>query len=84
MASPLPCSRVALIQISVPADSTPATQLQRVTDLIIRAASNNADLAVLPEMFLGWTPADTEGKEEFARQSETALSQFQALAKVSL
>jgi len=75
---------VALIQISVPADSTPATQLQRATELIIQAASENADLAVLPEMFLGWTPTDAEKKQEFARQSEIALSQFQALAKVSL
>jgi predicted amidohydrolase len=83
MVTPLPCPRVALIQISVPADSTPATQLQRATDFIIRAASENADLAVLPEMFLGWTPTDMEKKQEFAHQSETALYQFQALAKVS-
>jgi predicted amidohydrolase len=75
---------VALIQISVLANSLPATQLQRATDLIIRAASENADLAVLPEMFLGWTPTDKKRKEEFAGQSETVLSQFQALAKVSL
>jgi predicted amidohydrolase len=83
MVTPLPCPRVALIQISVPADSTPATQLQRATDFIIRAASENVVLAVLSEMFLGWTSSDTERKAEFARQSETALSQFQALAKVS-
>jgi len=53
-------------------------------NLIIRAASENANLAVLPEMFLGWTHTNTERKEEFARQSAAALSQFQALAKVSL
>jgi predicted amidohydrolase len=53
MVSPLTCPRVALIQMSVPADSAPTIQLQRATDLIVRAASENADLAVLPEMFLG-------------------------------
>ena len=84
MVGPLTCPRVALIQMSVPADSAPTIQLQRATDLIVRAVSEKADLAVLPEMFLGWTPTDMEMKAEFARQSETALSQFQALGKVSL
>ncbi|TVY30904.1 Hydrolase [Lachnellula hyalina] len=81
MASPLPIPRVALIQIPIQTETTPTLQLRKATELIIRAARENADLAVLPEMFLGWTPTTPKAKDEYATQCAEAISHFQALAE---
>jgi predicted amidohydrolase len=72
--------KIALIQLHVPADSTPASQFRRAESFIRQAATNDADLAILPEMALGYcTPDNLFGH---ATACALALVNFQSLAKV--
>jgi predicted amidohydrolase len=77
---PQKAPRIALIQLHVPEDGIPVSQFKRAEKFIRQAATQDADLAILPEMALGYcAPENLLGH---AAACSVELVNFQSLAKV--
>lgn len=77
---PKKAPKIALIQLHVPAECSPASQFKRAEKFIRQAAAEDADVAILPEMSLGC--ALPGALLENAQACAAELPNFQALAKV--
>lgn len=75
--------KIGIIQLYVPDGCTPAEQYERAAALIRKAAVDDADIVVLPEMFLGFHQESAEDKDMFAVETYKNIQKFQLLAKVA-
>jgi NAD+ synthase (glutamine-hydrolysing) len=75
--------RIALAQIN-PTVGDFAGNLRKIRDFVERAASQQADLVMFPELAVcGYWPADLLEKATFVLRSEQTLSEIAALTKTS-
>jgi predicted amidohydrolase len=75
--------KVGIIQLHIPEGSHLADQYDRAVSYIKQAAEKDADIIILPEMFLGLHHGDGESKDLFAAENYKFVQKLQVLAKVT-